>query len=62
MVDKLIGVGLLYYVACGRKSITNSYLPNRLYPNMPLPEISDPTTLFGGDEQGYTDYPVFQGE
>ncbi|WP_335992164.1 alkene reductase [Pseudoalteromonas sp. CH_XMU1449-3] len=59
--DKLIGEGLVDYVAFGRKFIANPDLPYRLEHNLPLNEISDPTTLFGGDERGYTDYPVYQG-
>jgi 2,4-dienoyl-CoA reductase-like NADH-dependent reductase (Old Yellow Enzyme family) len=59
--DKLIGEGLVDYVAFGRKFIANPDLPYRLEHNLPLNEISDPTTLFGGDERGYIDYPVYQG-
>lgn len=59
--DKLIGEGLVDYVAFGRKFIANPDLPYRLEHNLPLNEISDPATLFGGDERGYTDYPAYQG-
>lgn len=55
---ELIDKGLVNFVAFGRKFLANPDLPYRLEHNLPLQEISDPTTLFGGDERGYTDYPT----
>lgn len=57
--DELINNNLVDYVAFGRKFLANPDLPYRLSNNLPLNEISDPTTLFGGDERGYTDYPIY---
>jgi len=57
--DELINNNLVDYVAFGRKFLANPDLPYRLANNLPLNDISDPATLFGGDERGYTDYPVY---
>ena len=43
-------------IAFGRPFISNPDLVERLRSNAPLNEL-DPTTLYGGDEHGYTDYP-----
>ncbi|GAA3921822.1 alkene reductase [Litoribacillus peritrichatus] len=53
----LINKGLVDFVAFGRKFIANPDLPYRLKNQLALNEISDPSTLFGGNERGYTDYP-----
>lgn len=58
--EQLIQRGLVDFVAFGRKFLANPDLPHRLKNNLPLNEISDPSTLFGGDERGYTDYPTYQ--
>jgi 2,4-dienoyl-CoA reductase-like NADH-dependent reductase (Old Yellow Enzyme family) len=58
--DVLINSNLVDYVAFGRKFLANPDLPYRLANNLPLNVISDPTTLFGGDERGYTDYPIYE--
>nr|WP_211829589.1 alkene reductase [Kistimonas asteriae] len=55
----LIQKGLVDCIAFGRKFIANPDLPYRLSHDLPLHGITDPTTLFGGNEQGYTDYPVY---
>lgn len=54
--EELIQSKLVDFVAFGRKFISNPDLPYRLENNLPLNEINDPSTLFGGDERGYTDY------
>lgn len=43
-------------IAFGRPFISNPDLVARLRDNAPLNEL-DPSTLYGGDEHGYTDYP-----
>ncbi|MGR2769887.1 alkene reductase [Photobacterium ganghwense] len=58
--EALLEKGLIDFVAFGRKFIANPDLPYRLEHNLTLSEISDAGTLFGGNEQGYTDYPVYQ--
>ena len=45
------------FVAFGRKFLANPDLPWRLAHHRPLNPIGDHATLFGGDAQGYTDYP-----
>ncbi|MEI4551261.1 alkene reductase [Pseudoalteromonas spongiae] len=57
--NDLISDNLVDYVAFGRKFLANPDLPYRLENNLPLNEISDPSTLFGGDGRGYTDYPIY---
>src|ERR1700730_4655616 len=43
-------------IAFGRKFIANPDLPERLRIGAPF-NLDDPTTYYGGGEQGYTDYP-----
>lgn len=43
-------------VAWGQLFIANPDLPRRFAANAPL-NAPDPTTFYGGDEHGYTDYP-----
>lgn len=57
---QIIDDGLVDFVAYGRKFLANPDLPFRFKHNLPLNEISDMETLFGGDERGYTDYPEYQ--
>ncbi|REL24403.1 alkene reductase [Thalassotalea euphylliae] len=42
----------------GRGFIANPDLPTRIANNWPLNPV-DPTTMYGGTDIGYTDYPVF---
>lgn len=56
---KMIDDGLVDFIAYGRKFLANPDLPFRFANNLPLNEISDMDTLFGGDEHGYTDYPTY---
>lgn len=54
--SKIIEAGLADFVAYGRKFISNPDLPYRFEHNLPLSDIQDMSTLFGGTEKGYTDY------
>lgn len=47
-------------IAFGRLFIANPDLVERLSIDAPLNE-PDPTTFYGGDEHGYTDYPCLEG-
>ncbi|HWU03646.1 MAG TPA: alkene reductase [Novosphingobium sp.] len=55
--DWVLGAGYADLVAFGRPFIANPDLPERLQQGLPLAQ-PDSATLFGGDEEGYTDYPV----
>ncbi len=59
--EQLLATGLVDLVAFGRAFIANPDLPERLLNAWPLAEF-DPATLFGGNEQGYCDYPSFSEE
>lgn len=56
---QMIANGLVDFIAYGRKFLANPDLPYRFENDLPLNEISDPKTLFGGDERGYTDYLTY---
>lgn len=56
---ELINSGLVDFIAYGRKFLANPDLPYRFKHELPLNEITDPSTLFGGNERGYTDYPSY---
>ncbi len=58
---QLIEQGLADAVAFGRKFIANPDLPSRFANQWPLDDISDKSTLFGGDGKGYTDYKNYTG-
>lgn len=58
--NKMIGEGLVDFIAYGRKFLANPDLPNRFKNDFPLNAIGDPATLFGGNERGYTDYPLYK--
>ena len=45
-------------VAFGRPYIANPDLAERLTCGWPL-AVPDPDSLYGGDERGYLDYPVY---
>jgi N-ethylmaleimide reductase len=55
--QRLLEVGLIDAAAFGRSFIANPDLPRRLEEGLPL-NPSAPETFYGGDEVGYTDYPV----
>lgn len=55
--EELINTGLVDFIAYGRKFLANPDLPYRFKHKFPLNEITDPSTLFGGNASGYTDYP-----
>ena len=52
-----IKAGLCDLVSFGRRYISNPDLPERLRHGAPLNDY-DSATFYGGDEHGYTDYPV----
>jgi len=54
---EIINSGLVDFVAYGRKFLANPDLPYRFEHQLPLNELGDPSTFFGGSELGYTDYP-----
>lgn len=57
--DEVLNKGYADLVAFGRPFVSNPDLVSRLANQQPLAEL-DPTTLFGGNEKGYTDYPNYQ--
>lgn len=56
--ERLLEAGLADLIAFGRPFIANPDLPARIANGWPLND-TDPTTMYGGTEQGYTDYPVY---
>ena len=54
--EKIIADGLADIVAFGRPFIANPDLPRRFEESLELADF-DGTTLFGGTEQGYSNYP-----
>ena len=56
---RLLESGLADLVAFGRPFIANPDLPARMANDWPLNPV-DPTTMYGGTEHGYTDYPAFE--
>lgn len=55
--NTLLSKGFIDAAAFGRPYIANPDLAHRLKLNAPLNEIN-PATLYGGAEEGYTDYPA----
>jgi len=55
---RLVEAGLADLIAFGRPFIANPDLPERIANGWPLNPV-DPATIYGGAEQGYTDYPVY---
>ena len=53
----VIEKGYADLVAFGRSFVANPDLPRRIAQDLPLAEF-DGSTLFGGDERGYSDYPA----
>ncbi|MBS2939559.1 N-ethylmaleimide reductase [Nocardioides sp. J2M5] len=54
--DRLLEAGLIDAAAFGRTFIANPDLPRRLAEDLPL-NPQRPETFYGGDAEGYTDYP-----
>ena len=57
----VLGQGFADLVAFGRPFVANPDLPRRLREQLPLAPF-DGSTLFGGGEHGYTDYPALVAE
>jgi N-ethylmaleimide reductase len=55
---RLVESGLADLIGFGRPFIANPDLPARIANGWPLNPI-DPATMYGGAEEGYTDYPVY---
>jgi len=53
--ETVLAAGWADMVAFGRPFVANPDLPARLAGDLPLADL-DPSTLFGGDHRGYTDY------
>tara|TARA_Y100001970_G_scaffold13998_2_gene15798 strand:- start:158 stop:1219 length:1062 start_codon:yes stop_codon:yes gene_type:complete len=47
-------------IAFGRPWITNPDLPTRFKHDYPLAAFDDPSTWYGGSEEGYTDFPTYR--
>jgi len=58
--DEAIAAGRADAIAFGRLFIANPDLPERLEKKSALNEY-DRTTFYGGEENGYTDYPALEG-
>lgn len=56
---RLLETGLADMIAFGRSFIANPDLPARIANGWPLNPL-DAATLYGGSEQGFTDYPVHE--
>jgi N-ethylmaleimide reductase len=56
----VLSKGYADVVAFGRPFVANPDLPRRLAENLPLANF-DGSTLFGGSERGYIDYPAWTG-
>ena len=56
--ERLLGAGLIDAVAFGRAFIANPDLPRRLAEGLPL-NPQRPESFYGGDAEGYTDYPAY---
>jgi N-ethylmaleimide reductase len=57
--ERVLADGHADFVAFGRPYVANPDLPSRLSQDLPLAAF-DPSTLFGGDNRGYTDYAPAQ--
>jgi 2,4-dienoyl-CoA reductase-like NADH-dependent reductase (Old Yellow Enzyme family) len=55
---ELLDNGIVDMTAFGVAFLSNPDLPYRLKHGLPL-NTPDPTTFYGGDERGYTDYPSY---
>ena len=57
--EKLVSAGLADLIAIGRPFIANPDLPQRLFNGWPLNPLRV-EGMYGGSQQGYTDYPAYQ--
>ena len=57
--EAILRAGHADLVAFGRPFIANPDLPSRLFNDWPLADF-DPETLFGGNHQGYINYPLYE--
>ena len=55
----MINAGWADLIAFGRPFIANPDLPARIANNWPLNPL-DPSTMYGGTDKGYTDYPTYK--
>jgi N-ethylmaleimide reductase len=56
---KRSGGGYADLIAFGRPFIANPDLPSPAGAPLPLAQVRDPATLFGGTATGYTDYSTY---
>jgi N-ethylmaleimide reductase len=56
---RLLDAGFVDLVAFGRPFIANPDLVERIANNWPLNPV-DPSTMYGGTDKGYSDYPVYE--
>ena len=56
--ERLLDAGLVDAAAFGRSFIANPDLPRRLAEGLPL-NPQRPESFYGGDAEGYTDYPAY---
>lgn len=56
---RLLDSGLADLIAFGRPFIANPDLPERMANDWPLNPV-DPSSMYGGTEKGYIDYPAYQ--
>ncbi len=57
---RMVELGYADLIAFGRPFIANPDLPQRIANNWPLSQV-DPTSMYGGTEKGYIDYPRYAG-
>lgn len=57
--NRVIKAGWGDLIAFGRPFIANPDLPARIANNWPLNPV-DPSTMYGGTDKGYTDYPTYK--
>jgi N-ethylmaleimide reductase len=55
--EQVVASGLADFVAFGALYLANPDLPERFAASAPL-NAADPSTFYGGDQHGYTDYPA----
>lgn len=57
--NRVIQAGWGDLIAFGRPFIANPDLPARIANDWPLNSV-DPTSMYGGTDKGYTDYPTYR--